>query len=152
NTEALPRAFVPASVQTEPDKKALLRMIGAAAFDPRQISYVEDALSLPSTCVGNARILDESPDYLRLEVDMQTSGLVVLADQWYEGWHARLDGQLLPVLRVNHALRGVVVPPGQATLEFNYLPRGYVYGLRLSLAGLAVLTLWIGFTIWRSRQ
>src|SRR5262249_55330021 len=92
------------------------------------------------------------PSRVTLDLDMATPGLLVLADLWYEGWHATLDGQPVPVLRVNHALRGVVVPAGKGKLVFDYLPGGYVVGIRLSLAGLAVLPLWAVVLGFRNRH
>jgi uncharacterized membrane protein YfhO len=82
---------------------------------------------------------------------METPGLVVLADLWDKGWQAYVNGQCVPRLRANQAVRGVVVPAGAGTLEFRYAPASFAWGLRL--AGLAAVALlgWLGITIW-SRQ
>jgi hypothetical protein len=145
NEEALPRAFVPSSVRPAPDRDALLQLLGAAAFDPRQVAYAESAPPLPDSCRGKAEIdvQTETPTRLTLKLDMQTPGLVVLSDLWYDGWEATLDGRPVEVLRVNHALRGVVAEAGSSTLEFSYHPRGLARGLRLLAVGVGGLVLWL---------
>jgi uncharacterized membrane protein YfhO len=70
---------------------------------------------------------------------METPGLVVLADNWDRGWHAYWNGRPVPVLRANYAIRGVVVPAGNGTLEFIYQPASLILGLWL--AGLAAIVL-----------
>jgi uncharacterized membrane protein YfhO len=45
----------------------------------------------------------------------------------------------VPVLRANYAVRGVVLPAGNGTLEFVYRPASLILGLWL--AGLAVVIL-----------
>ena len=83
---------------------------------------------------------------------METPGLVVLADHWDKGWRANLNGNPVPILRVNHALRGVVVPAGAGTLEFQYAPASFAWGLRLSALGAIALLGWSGVTVFRRRS
>jgi uncharacterized membrane protein YfhO len=70
---------------------------------------------------------------------METPGMIVLADNWDQGWRAYWNGRPVPVLRANYAVRGVVVPAGSGTLEFVYRPASLILGLWL--AGLAVIVL-----------
>jgi hypothetical protein len=142
NREALPRAFIPERVEAAPDRVALLQLLASPTFDPRAIAYVEGPPALPSGCRGTVQLVEEVPTHLTLKVDMQTDGLVVLADQWYPGWEATLDGRPVPVLRVNHALRGVLLPPGQGVLEFHYHPQSFTRGVRLFGWGLAAAGIW----------
>ncbi|MCU0728142.1 MAG: hypothetical protein MUE73_20530, partial [Planctomycetes bacterium] len=44
-----------------------------------------------------------------------------------------------PVLRVNHALRGVVAPAGRARLVLSYEPASFRWGLRAAAAALLLL-------------
>ena len=48
-------------------------------------------------------------------------------------------GQFVPILRTNHAIRGVVAPAGRGRLEFRYEPASFTWGLRL--CGLGVVGL-----------
>jgi uncharacterized membrane protein YfhO len=75
---------------------------------------------------------------------METPGLVVLADLYDPGWRAFRDGEPVPILSVNHAVRGVVVPAGHSTIEFRYWPAGFDWGFRLAGTGLCILLVWVG--------
>jgi uncharacterized membrane protein YfhO len=119
--------------------------LAAPGFDPRETAYIEQPLSLVGGGRGTAEILNETPNRITLQVAMDSPGLLVLADRWDPGWQARLDGKAVPILRADHALRGVVVPAGKATLEFSYRPTSMLLGFKLAAAGFVVLCLWAGF-------
>jgi uncharacterized membrane protein YfhO len=85
-----------------------------------------------------------------VSVDMQTAGLLVLADRWDRGWRPYSDGNELPILRANYVLRGVPVPPGISTTVFRYEPQSFVWGVRLFLAGASILVVWL-ILVYRSR-
>ncbi len=152
NAAVLPRAFVPGRVEVVADPEARLRKLASPQFDPRAVACVESAIQLPDSCRGAAEIVNETPTRITLSLRMDTSGLVVLADLWDKGWQARLNGQPVPILRANHALRGVAVPAGAGVLEFRYRPASFVWGLRLAGLAAAALLAWAGLAAWRSRR
>lgn len=81
---------------------------------------------------------------VRLEVQADGPGLVVLTDRFYPGWHATVDGSPRPVLRANGFFRAVAVPEGGHEIEFEFAPASVRIGAWISLAGLLVWTgLWI---------
>jgi hypothetical protein len=142
---ALPRPFVPKAVEVVADPKATLDRLARDDFDPRAVAFVDVPVDLPETeHRGTARIENETPTRLTINLDMETPGLVVLADLWYAGWHATLNGQPTTILRANGFLRGVVVPAGQGTLEFHYAPATFLWGLAILAAGMSVLLIWQG--------
>jgi hypothetical protein len=148
NSNALPRAFIPQRVEVVTEEKARLQKLASPRFDPRAVAYVESPVALPASCRGTAEIVDEIPTRISLSVRMETPGLVVLADLWDKGWQAYLNGQRVPILRTNHAIRGVVVPAGSGTLEFRYAPASFAWGLRLAGLAAVVLLAWLGITLW----
>jgi hypothetical protein len=149
NRAALPRAYIPRRIEVVPDKELRLRKLASPEFDPHAVAFVESPVDLPSSCRGAAEITDEIPTRIRVSARMETPGLLVLADLWDRGWRAYRDGVRLPVLRANHAVRGVVLPAGLTKLEFRYEPASFAWGLRL--AGLAAfgLLVWIGMLLRR---
>jgi uncharacterized membrane protein YfhO len=48
------------------------------------------------------------------------------------GWNAYLDGEKVPIHRVNYLLRGVHVPEGEHTLVMRFEPKADRYGTWLS--------------------
>jgi hypothetical protein len=143
NKRALPRVFVPRSVETVADPRQRLQKMKAEEFDPRQVAYVEEPIDIPSSCRGTAKIVAEIPMRVSVAVEMETPGLVVFSDLWNRGWRAYLDGRPVPILRTNHAVRGVQVPQGKATIEFCYRPASLVWGLAISALAALALPVWL---------
>ena len=142
---------MPERVETASDSKKRLAKLAADDFNPRSVAYVEEPVELPAELQGAAEIVEESPTRIKGSLDMETPGLVVLADRWDAGWRAYYDGNAVPILQTNHAVRGVKAPAGKGTLEFRYEPAGIVWGLRLCGLALLVLTVWAAAAAWVSR-
>ncbi|MGA2240911.1 MAG: hypothetical protein ABSH11_02585 [Verrucomicrobiota bacterium] len=151
NSNALPRAFVPRTVKTV-DVGQELEELTSPKFNPVDVALVTSPVELPARCRGTVQITNEIPTRIRISAQMETPGLIVLADNWDKGWRAFWNGRPTPVLRVDYTIRGVVVPAGTGTLEFNYQPASVVLGLWL--AGLAAISLlgWVAIIRLRSRQ
>lgn len=67
-------------------------------------------------------------------------GILVLADTWYPGWTATVDGHPAPVLPVDAVFRGVELGEGTHTVQFDFDPISHKAGRWISLAA---LLLWI---------
>src|SRR5262249_11722241 len=57
-----------------------------------------------------------------IETGNPEKGLLVLSDNYYPGWTATIDGQPTKILRANHTMRAVNVPPGQHLVSFQFAP------------------------------
>ena len=82
-----------------------------------------------------------SPQHAELEVNMESPGLVVLADVYYPGWELTIDGVPAPIYRVNRLMRGAAVSRGHHRLVYTYNPRSYRIGLFVSAIGIATMVL-----------
>ncbi|MCZ7527337.1 MAG: YfhO family protein [Acidimicrobiia bacterium] len=73
-------------------------------------------------------------------VESEGEGWLVMADTFGEGWAATVDGESVPVMRVDYALRAVEVPAGRSRVELRYRPPGFTAGAWWSgLTGLVLL-------------
>jgi len=151
NPQALPRPFVPRRVVRSPPRDELLARMSADDFDAAAVTYSEDDIAYDG-CDGTAWIVREHPQEVVIEARMETSGLVVLADLWYPGWMAEVDGQPVPIHRVNHGLRGVQVSRGTSTIVMRYSPMSFHYGRMCSLIGLITLAGWMAVVSLRIRR
>jgi hypothetical protein len=142
NPRALDRVFVPRGVGMVDDQRQLMSNLANPQFDPRDVAFVEAKVDLPATTVGKAALVEETPRRVEITAKMETAGLVVLADSWHPGWQAAIDEEPSPMLQVNSALRGVIVPPGMHRLVFVYQPASFRRGLILASIAAAVLLLW----------
>jgi len=69
---------------------------------------------------GEVRWLERGINASRLTVTTDEPALLVIADNWYPAWKARVGGTEAPVLRANHTLRAVPVPAGESEVEIYY--------------------------------
>lgn len=152
NRNALGRVYVPRRVQTVTDPDERFRRLGAADFDAREIALVESPINLPAECSGTAEITAEIPSRIQVKAQMATPGLLVLADLWDKGWRAYRNGQPEPILRVNHTLRGVVLPAGTVELDFRYEPASVRMSLGLAVLAALISLAWTGMVFAKSRQ
>jgi hypothetical protein len=91
---------------------------------------------------GQARITHESARELVVEAVAPQDGFLLLADMYYPGWHAQVDGVSTPIYRANISTRGIALPKGTHTVRFAYDPASFFRGLPITLVSLSVLLLW----------
>lgn len=154
NPRCLPRVFIPRHVQVVDDPARRLQMLGRPDFDPADVAYVESpGKNLDQAPAGEARISRQLPSHVTIDYDMRTPGLIFLSDLWDAGWHAKINGIDVPVLRVNHAFRGVMAPAGKGVLQYDYAPASFFLGLQLCAASSGALMLWIVLTfLWSGKN
>lgn len=58
---------------------------------------------------------------------------LVVAENWYKDWRATIDGADAPVLRAQHTLLSVVVPPGAREVTLEFKSPEYARGRLISL-------------------
>src|SRR5205085_8298548 len=81
-------------------------------------------------------LLSKTGGFARIEANMECKGMVILADTWFPGWKATVDGKPERIWEVDAALRGVVVPAGRHHIEMVYRPDSVMWGAALSALGL----------------
>ncbi len=79
------------------------------------------------------------PSHIALKTEAACRGLLVIADTYFPGWQAKVDGVAAAILEVNGAERGVVVEAGVHTVEMRYRPTSVITGAVLSLLGVLVV-------------
>jgi hypothetical protein len=85
-------------------------------------------------------VVDASPNRLDIAVRASGDGWLVLAEVWYPGWRASMDGIAVPVEKADYLFRAVAVPAGEHLIKFSYQPLSFYLGALLSLiAGLGWL-------------
>lgn len=82
-----------------------------------------------------------NPQSLDVVVQRDSPGLLVVSQAWTPGWQAELDGNAVPVYRVDHALLGVYLPSGDHEVRLRYDPLGWRWGWRITAGSLMVLLL-----------
>lgn len=156
-----PRAFFTDRLSTYGQARDLARLLSAGDGKPFAAMQTNDAnrpKSIPSSPNGRAvtpaRNYRLTTNVTRFDIDANGPGVAVLAEAWLSGdFRARLNGEEVPYLRINHAFKGVYISrPGRHTIEFEYRPRRF--SLALTLCGLGVVMLTGAATSiwWASRR
>jgi uncharacterized membrane protein YfhO len=105
NKNAFPRAFV----------------IPDYTFKKSDFEALDYIFSLEKKDVElTAKITDYKENSVKIEVDSEKGGLLVLTDSYYPGWKVAVDSNPSQVLRVLHALRGTMITSGKHEVLFSY--------------------------------
>ncbi len=145
NRRAVGRSFFTRCAEIVPDPEARLLRLVAPNFDPLARAIVEHSVPGLPLCDRDEHafavpITRPDSEHVEMSVDAPTDGVVVLSESYFPGWRVAVDGIDQEVLRVDHALRGVLVPTGIHRIEFRYVPGSFRDGALLSLlAWLAIL-------------
>jgi hypothetical protein len=142
-SDALPRAFVVGAQSVVGDDRQAFDAVTRSSFDGRSAAVTEKAVAgLPqggAAATGNASITRYEPEHVVVRARSSGSALLVLGDNYFPGWKAKVDGRSAPIVRVDYLFRGVRIGPGAHTVEFSYQPLSFRLGWIVSLLSLAGL-------------
>lgn len=148
--KAVARTYVaPRVVPAKSDEDAL-RLVRSAGFDPKREVILTD--SGGQGAVGTATTLQAHRNSVEIDVRCDSDCVVVLADLWFPGWTATVDGRETDVLRANYLVRAVAVPSGSHRVRFDYSPASFRVGAAITLAALAAVLALAAFAFARDRR
>ena len=127
-------------------------IIMSSSFDPNHQVTVE-GLSSPMR-VDSGKVLSQhiENDSMTWQVETGTRGFFVVADSWFPGWIATIDGRTEPIHIVNGLLRGVFVTGyGRHMIRMEFHPRSVRYGLIGTIAGCLLFALITILSAFRER-
>jgi hypothetical protein len=139
------RVYLAAEARVSDDDEAA-RQLATSAFVPgRSVLLAPGAGAAAAQASGDCVLEEDRPERLRLRCRASAPSFAVVADSWFPGWHALVDGQPAPIVRANLAMRAVPLPAGEHEVQLEYRPAHLALGFVVSgLALLALLALWLG--------
>src|SRR5581483_5686253 len=139
----MPRFALHHHVTVAADEAASFAMVLDRGFDPRATVVLEPdphgavpPVGAPSGGEPPVEVVAEGAERLRLRAAPRSAAVLVVADTWFPGWTARVDGVPAPILRADYALRALPLAAGVHDVELLYRPRSFTGGLALSAAAL----------------
>ena len=90
---------------------------------------------------GSAEILSYVPNKVIIETKTEEPKILVLTDAFYPGWKTKVNDIETKIYRVNHALRGIVLPPGENSVIFYYDPLSFKAGAITTTVSIIILLL-----------
>ena len=149
----LPRAFVVHRAWVVPDTlegtETALMILREPTFDPAQAAVInsENAAALATGGSGTAEITHYSATEIRISVETDTEGYVILTDAYYPGWIAEMDGVPAPLHRADVMFRAVQVTAGRHEVVLAYRPSWLAWLPLLGGGWLLVIGFW-----WLNRK
>ncbi len=136
-----PRAWVVTRARVVPDWREAIRLL-RAGHDPHVEALLEPtAVDLgppaPSGPGVTARIVRFGPERVEILARSDSPGWLVLAEAWYPGWKATVDGNPRPCLPANAWMRAVPIPAGESRVVLSYRSRWLAWGALVSGAAVA---------------
>lgn len=134
NKKVLPKAFFVDSLVAANSPVEAYELLKATTFDAADVAIVEgiNATSLTADSLASVKVTEYDNHTITLETDRSTPGFMVLSEIYYpKGWTASIDGEPLAIVKTNYALRGVQVPAGKHTINFNFAPTSHIWGSRI---------------------
>ena len=86
-------------------------------------------------------VTEYSDTYIKGNVTMNQDGVLMTSIPYTKGWSVKVDGQKVDVNPVGDALVAFNVTAGNHTVEFSYIPDGFITGLILTILGIILLVL-----------
>ena len=108
-----------------------------ASLDPAHDAIVEGGTNgIVQSANASASVREAGQHRFRLHVETASRSLLRTSIPWFPGWTARAGGTPLEVRPINHAMLGVVVPPGSADVDIEFHQPYLGLGALLSVLGL----------------
>ena len=137
--------------------QATLKTLNATNFDPQQTVLLAGAPAAPNPPAtatnensGTVEFTSYTPKDIKFHTQAATPTVLLLNDQYDPHWRVTVDGKPAPLLRANFIMRGVYLPAGEHSVEFQFsLP---VKPLYVTLSAMIVGVLLCGLLVVLTRK
>jgi hypothetical protein len=148
----IPRVYVVNKTVVERDSKQVLRLLSSAGFDPARQVVLDNEIPLRANGAleAAAKIVRYENRFVTIETSGNEDAVLILADSYYPGWKAYVDGKEEIIRRANLFFRAVPVSAGSHIIEFRYEPGSFTVGFAISavtFVALTITTIFISFRI-----
>jgi hypothetical protein len=154
-TGALPRAKLYANWQVNTNDQANLKTLADLNFDPAKTVLISTPQKdLPAFATnensGTVEFKSYSPKQIVFAADATAPSVLLLNDKYDPNWHVTVDGRPAELLRCNFLMRGVQVPPGAHTVEFDFsFPNKPLF---VTLAAMVIGVGMVAFLFWTTKR
>ncbi|KKU83701.1 MAG: hypothetical protein UY10_C0003G0032 [Microgenomates group bacterium GW2011_GWA2_47_8] len=142
NTKSAPRYFLTHDVKPYHTPAEFEALFFSPGFDPSQAVAVPAEEKLPNLFpdpTKEVRLLAYEPTRVTFYTKTASAQLLYLSDSDDGNWRATIDGTSARMIRANWTLRAVLVPAGNHTIAFTYLPRSFLLGALITGVSLLVV-------------
>jgi len=117
------------------DRRAVAILAQDAPVAPEAL----DSLPPPSEIAADVETWEPGRMTVTLAPTPTADAYLIIAENWYPDWHAKVDGQDTPVVRANVAQLGVPVRAGSRTVELTFASDAYRRGRGITILSLVLV-------------
>lgn len=136
NPAPTPRAFLVFAAQPPMNATNILSLL-TNGHDIYQSALIETPL--PHSLPGKGPPAEPVPfqrfqdNEIEFQISTEQNALLVLAEVWYPGWQAEVNGEIVATQAANYWMRAVSLPAGESKVRIFYRERKLPAGIALSL-------------------
>jgi len=143
-----PRVHLLGRTRVVPDQDAAFAALHDPTFQPLT-EVILEAGELLDGPGGRAEVRAWETNRVRVHTASEGPGVLLVAQVWYPGWEASVDGGAWqPVLRADGAFQAVLLPPGEHEVTLRFHSPRQMAGLGIALVTILVVAL-LWFTLAR---
>jgi hypothetical protein len=161
NSHAAGNAWFVSSIKWVPDADTEMKSL--SNFNPAAEAIIDKRFEKQVTITpyrdsaSSIKLTKYGLNDLGYESNNAKEGFGVFSEIWYPGgWRAFIDGKETPLVRVNYALRGMVIPAGKHKIEMQFRPPVFFKARKISAMSSYLLILLmvggIGYVVWKNRK
>jgi hypothetical protein len=146
NLAVMQRFFLVHDAVAESSLAETRRLIANGMVDLHRTAITDRPISLQAAHgTDQVETIDYQPGWLQIKVTTDQRALLVLAESYYPGWMAWVDGAPAEIYRTDIAFRGVAVPAGSHTVRMEFRPAILPISIAVSAGTAGLLGLfWLG--------
>ncbi len=158
NLDGLDRYGIYTAVTPAEDNEAEKIIFDPDRFDPARLLVLNPRFAPPgmaqaqprSRRPGDVQTLSYGDSRVVLQTDPPAPAILSIAESYYPGWVAEVDGRPVPIIRADYAYQAVpLLQPGPHRIVLRFIPAEFRAGIWASLASLALL---LGFAAMAARN
>ena len=151
--EPNPAAWV-APLVVEAPPAAIAATVMSPSFDVHRAALFDSSAAVEGAAIASApaplsitaHVTYPSPRDIHVELSAPApeGSALVVSENWYPGWNARVDGRPATVARADYTLMGIPLAVGARRVELSFSDPVYARGKLVTLIALAVTVAVIG--------
>ena len=104
----------------------------------------------PSVAAENVdiQVISNQATAQQYRIESDGSGYLVIAQTWYPGWEARIDGEATELYQANLAFQAIYIPAGTSDINLEYAPTGAELAVTISLLSIFIMTILIAIGLF----
>jgi len=147
NTQAMGNAWfvnnfkLVANADEEIDNINKIDIKSTAVVDKQFGKYITSS-NFTKDSLSTITLKSYTPNKLVYQSNTKNNQLAIFSEIYYpKGWVAKIDGKETPYFRANYILRSMIVPAGSHEIVFEFKPKSYSIGSKISLISSILLIL-----------